>query len=84
MWTNRYRYKGCLEGHTDWVNSLLIYNTKFLVSCSDDKTVKVTMMKTVDVDLGHKYWNLYNNLNWPYRRYTKHVLLTELSCDLWK
>ena len=43
MWDNQLRYKGCIEAHSDWVNDLLIYNTKFLISCSDDKTVKVAL-----------------------------------------
>lgn len=41
MWNNQYRYKGCIEAHSDWVNDLTIYNGKFLISCSDDKTIKV-------------------------------------------
>lgn len=28
-------------GHGDWVNKLLIYNEKYLISCSDDKTIRV-------------------------------------------
>ena len=47
MWANRYKYKGCIEAHSDWVNSLIIYNSIFLVSCSSDKTAKI--------------WNTTNN-----------------------
>ena len=43
MWTSRYQLKGKLTGHGDWVNKLLIYNEKYLISCSDDKTIRVKM-----------------------------------------
>ncbi|CBK23889.2 uncharacterized protein [Blastocystis hominis] len=40
VWTSRYQLKGKLTGHGDWVNKLLIYNEKYLISCSDDKTIR--------------------------------------------
>ena len=42
MWTSRYRFKGKLTGHTDWVNGLLVYNDSYLISCSDDKSIRVS------------------------------------------
>lgn len=41
MWTKRYQLKGKLLGHSDWVNKLLIYNENYLISGSDDKTIRV-------------------------------------------
>ena len=41
MWTNRYKYKGFIDAHTDWVNVLSIYNNNFIISGSSDKTAKI-------------------------------------------
>lgn len=41
MWNTNYRSAGHINAHSDWVNSLLAYNSDYLISCSEDKTVKV-------------------------------------------
>ena len=41
IYNKKCRLEGKIEAHSDWVNSLLIYNEESLISCSDDKTIKV-------------------------------------------
>ena len=43
-------WSGSLEGHTDWVNDLLVCGRELLVSCSSDRTVKLW----AGADRGHQ------------------------------
>lgn len=78
MWSSRFRYRGSIDAHSDWVNDLLIYNSRFLISCSEDKTIKVRFLSLCHADLGHGGQILHADSRRPHRRRPQSLLSPQL------
>ena len=45
IWNKKFLSAGKITGHHDWVNDILIWDEDRLITCSEDKTIKVWDMK---------------------------------------
>ncbi|KAK8808496.1 hypothetical protein WA158_008397 [Blastocystis sp. Blastoise] len=45
IWNKKYQMAGKISGHSDWINDILVWDDDRIITCSDDKTIKVWDLK---------------------------------------